>query len=47
VGPTLNQISKIVVADLAEERRTKAAIISWLKIWLAASLGFVAATIVF
>ena len=47
VGLALDQISKVVIAELAEERRTKAAIINTLKIWLAASFGFAVAAMVF
>ena len=36
VGLALDQISKVVVAELAEERRSKAGIINKLKLWLAA-----------
>lgn len=40
VGLALGQISKLVVADLAEERRSWAFTINRLKIGLAALLGF-------
>ena len=45
VALALDQISKVVIAELAEERRTKAAIINKLKVWLAASFGFAVAAI--
>ena len=47
VGLALDQISKVVIAELAEERRSWALTINRLKIWLAASFGFVVAAIVF
>lgn len=47
VGLALDQISKIIAAELAEERRVGALTINRIKIWLAASVGFAVAAIVF
>ena len=47
VGLALDQISKIISAELTEERRGSALTVYRLKIWLAASFGFAVAAIVF
>ena len=47
VGLALDQISKVVIEELAEERRARARIISRLRTCVAASLGFVVAAFVF
>lgn len=47
VGLALDQISKIIAAELSEERRGWALTINRLKIWLAASFGFAVAAILF
>lgn len=47
VGLALDQISKVVIAELAEERRSWAITMYRLKIWLAAALGFAVASIAF
>lgn len=47
VGLALDQISKIIAAELAEERRSWSPTINRMKICLAASIGFAVAAIVF
>jgi len=47
VGLALDQISKIIAAELAEERRSWALTINRMKLCLAASFGFAVAAIVF
>lgn len=47
VGLALDQISKVIIAEVAEERRSKAMLINRLKIWLVGVLGFSAAALLF